>query len=66
MPVVTPVNTPEPEPIVATAIVLLFHVPPGIVAPSVLVAPIHTPNDPVIAAVAFTVKVRETMQLPIA
>ena len=42
VPTATPVTMPLLRPIVAAAVFVLVHVPPGIVLESVLVAPIHT------------------------
>jgi hypothetical protein len=55
-PGVTPVTVPVSEPIVATEVLLLFHVPPNVASLSVLVVPTHIFVVPVIAAgVAYTV-----------
>jgi hypothetical protein len=52
----TGVTTPEVLPMVATAVVTLLHVPPGVVVERVMVEPIHTGTDPLMAAgVRFTV-----------
>ena len=50
----TPVTTPEPDPIVATVVRLLVHVPPGEVLLNVVVDPTHTEVVPVIGAGAST------------
>jgi hypothetical protein len=44
-----PDNTPLSEPIVATAVLLLLHVPPVVVLLNVVVLPTHTAVMPVIA-----------------
>jgi hypothetical protein len=54
LPVATPVTTPVPEPTVATAVLLLVHLPPLMVLLSVPVAPAHTDDGPVIAESALT------------
>ena len=55
LPAVTPVTTPVEEPIVATAGLLLDHVPPPVHA-NVMALPIHTESPLVIApGVGFTV-----------
>jgi hypothetical protein len=41
-----PVTTPEEVPIVATAGLLLVHVPPGVASVSVMVVPRQTLDDP--------------------
>jgi hypothetical protein len=52
----TPVIIPLDEPIVATDILPLLHVPPGVASASDVVDPTHTPRAPVIGpAVVFTV-----------
>ena len=48
MPAPTPVTTPE-ELIVATPVVILLHVPPGVASLSGVVRPLQTDNVPVIA-----------------
>ena len=50
MPEATPVTTPHVTPIVATEVVLLAHVPPGVQSDSVIVDPAHTLSSPPIAA----------------
>jgi len=60
-----PETMPDNEPTVATAVLLLVHVPPpGDVSDVVL--PTHTPVAPLITGVVFTVMVRAVMQLPTA
>lgn len=44
-----PLTTPEEEPIVATAGFKLLQVPPGSVLLSVVVLPLHTFSEPIIA-----------------
>ena len=59
-----PVTIPEPVPTVATAVVLLVHVPPGVASASVVVLPTQTVKVPVTGAVVapgFTVKLLELM-----
>ena len=68
VPAVTPVTTPVPEPIVATAEVTLVHVPPDGDELNVVVAPVQTLSDPVItegAALTVTVTVAKQLPLPI-
>jgi len=61
MPAVIPVNTPVVEPTVATAVLLLAHVPPAGEPVSVIVAPAHMVDPPpVIVAPDVTVKERVT------
>ncbi len=48
VPVETPVNTPVLRPMVATAVLLLVHTPPGVVLESVLVAATQIFVSPVI------------------
>ena len=56
LPADTPVNVPLVEPIVATAMLPLVHVPPKGVALNVVVDPAHTTAVPVIGpGVVFTV-----------
>ena len=47
VPADTPVTMPLAEPIVATAGVLLLHVPPVVMLERVVVAPIHVVSVPV-------------------
>lgn len=57
VPKLTPVNNP-PLLMVATALLLLLHVPPGVVLASVCVLPKQAPGPPVMAGTignAFTV-----------
>ena len=49
VPAVMPVTTPEAEPILATLVLLLTHVPPEDASLSVVVPPTHTELAPVIA-----------------
>jgi len=68
VPAETPVSTPEPEPTVATAVVLLLHVPPGTALMSVILPPTHTlmPGVPTVPMIGpgngFTVTVVVTKQ----
>ena len=56
VPAATPVTMPEEEPMVATEVLLLVHVPPLVASVSVVVWPVHTLVVPAIAAgVGFTV-----------
>ncbi len=50
MPVVTPDTTPPVDVTVATAVLLLLHVPPEVASLNVTVDPTHTFALPVIAA----------------
>jgi hypothetical protein len=50
VPVETLVTIPEEEPTVATEVLLLLHVPPLYVSPSVMAYPRHTEEAPVMAA----------------
>ena len=50
VPAKTPERIPLPEPIVATVVVLLTHVPPVKPSLSVVVAPVQTVDDPAIVA----------------
>ena len=61
VPPATPVTVPEPEPMVATLVLSLLHVPEGVTSASVVVVPTQTPDvPPVIAAgAALTVTVNE-------
>lgn len=45
----TPVTIPDDEPMVATVVVALLHVPPGAGSDKVVVKPWHTCKAPVIA-----------------
>lgn len=61
VPAETPVTTPVPEITVATAVLLLDHVPPEFGLPKVVLLPAHTVADPVIApGVWFTVTTEPT------
>lgn len=56
VPALTPVAMPLVEPIVATPVLPLLHVPPGTLLLSVVVAPWHTEVVPPMAeGAAFTV-----------
>ena len=60
VPPATPVNVPEAEPIDATKLLLLVHVPPLAASVSVTVDPIHVAALPNIAVGnAFTVTTAE-------
>lgn len=48
MPVAIPVTIPKPE-TVATAVLLLLHIPPAVASLRAIVAPAHTVVGPVIA-----------------
>jgi hypothetical protein len=50
VPVATPIAIPDDEPIVATAVLLLLHLQPGVVLFRVVVAPRQMEVAPVIAA----------------
>jgi hypothetical protein len=59
----TPVTIPEEEPIVATAGLLLLHVPPGVGSVIVAVSPEHALAGPLIArGAAFTVTIMDVAQ----
>ena len=45
LPAATPLTTPVPAPTVATDVLLLVHVPPGVVFVKVVVAPAHTDEE---------------------
>ena len=49
VPAVTPVTMPVPEPIVATAKLLLVQLPVPVASLRVILAPVHTLVGPVIA-----------------
>ena len=51
VPAAIPVTMPEVAPIVATAGLLLPHVPPASISPRVMVLPVHTFEGPVMGAV---------------
>lgn len=58
VPVVRPVIAPVADPIVATEVVALAHVPPVVASVSVMLAPTHKADGPLIAAGnGFTVTV---------
>ena len=58
-----PLTIPVDAPIVATAVLLLLHVPPATVLLSVILDPTHTADVPVIAAgIAYTVTVAYATQ----
>ena len=61
-----PDTTPVPETTVATEVVALVQLPPGMLALSVLALPTHIPDEPEITAVALTVIILVAIQLPIA
>jgi hypothetical protein len=66
---VVPVDTPQAKPeelIVATDVVPLLHVPPGIGSVKVVHSPMHTAVPPLIGPMGFTVTVLVTEQVPIA
>jgi hypothetical protein len=48
VPAETPVTMPEPEPMVAIVVALLFHVPPPVASDNEVVKPTHTVFVPVI------------------
>ena len=48
VPAAIPVKTPDDEPMVATSVLLLVHVPPAGVLLTVVVRPTHTLKVPVI------------------
>jgi hypothetical protein len=61
-PVAIPVTTPDVDPMLATAVLLLFQVPPGVASLSVLVLPMHRAVVPVIGrGFGFTVAVAVTI-----
>ena len=64
VPAATPDTMPVVEPIVATPVALLLHVPPAVLLASVIVRPTQTLVAPVIAESAFTVIVFTALQLP--
>ena len=64
VPFATLVTTPDDEPIVATDVVPLLHVPPGVALLKVSVPPLHNVNVPVIGVLAFTVMVNVAAQPP--
>ena len=68
MPAATPSSAPLPDVIDAMVPLLLLHLPPPVASASVVDAPIHSANDPVIVAGdGFTETVAEVMHpVPIA
>ena len=64
MPTNAPVTMPEELPAVATAVLLLLHVPPATVLCKAVVPPAHTVSEPVIGATGFTVMVVVIEQPP--
>ena len=65
VPIVKPVSKPVLLPILAIVPALLLHIPSDTPSLSVVVDPIHTPVEPVIASGAvLTVTVVLTLQLP--
>jgi len=63
VPRATPLTTPVVLPMVAMAVVVLIHVPPATASPSVIVAPTHTADGPVMAAgIVYTATVVLTLQ----
>lgn len=64
VPAISPLTMPVVDPMVATAVLLLVHVPPDTVLPSVVVKPIHTLVAPVmVVGVGCTVTILVTKQL---
>lgn len=57
VPVDTAVSMPEDEPMVATDVVPLVHVPPGVASVSGVVAPAHADESPLIPDMGLTVTV---------
>src|SRR5690242_14005890 len=64
VPTVTPVNTPVDDPMVATPVLLLVHVPAPAPSLNVVEPPTHTPGVPAIGEIGFTVTVAEVKQPP--
>ncbi len=66
MPTAIPCTVPDVAFIVATAVLLLFQAPPGVVLDNAVAAPTHTLNVPVIGVVsaAFTVTIFSALALP--
>lgn len=61
---IPPVITPVVNPILASAVLLLVHVPPVIASESMIEDPVHTLPGPVMGGgAAFTVTVTDTVQL---
>ena len=50
VPLDTPVVTPDPLVMVAIVASALLHTPPVVVLPRVVLLPLHTDNEPVMAA----------------
>lgn len=50
LPAATPLTTPVPAPTVATDVLLLVHVPPGVVFVKVVAEPAHTVEEPGVIA----------------
>lgn len=65
-PAATPVTVPVEEPMVATDVLLLIHVPPPVLLVSVEVAPAHTTDDAgeIAAGAAITLTAFVTKQPP--
>lgn len=57
-----PVTIPDVAPIVATVVLLLVHVPPGVASVNAVVNPWHTVVTPVIGAKGYTVTVVTAVQ----
>ena len=55
VPLVRPLTRPVPKPMVATAVLLLLHVPPGVASASVDVLPAQSERIPVIGEIGLTV-----------
>jgi hypothetical protein len=65
VPTATPVGIPLNDPIVAMAVLLLVHIPPGTLLPNKPVCPTHKLVEPVMAVgVELTVIVVVTKQAP--
>ena len=64
VPADAPATTPFDEPMVAAAVLLLLHVPPGLASASVAVEPEHIVVLPVMAAMAETLVTAVTRQPP--
>ena len=63
VPRATPLTTPVVLPMVAVAVVVLIQVPPATPSLSVIVAPTHTADGPVIAVgIVYTATVVLTLQ----
>ena len=50
VPPLTPMSIPDEDPIVATGVLLLLHVPNGVASVKVDIVPAHSLNTPVIGA----------------